>query len=124
MTYFSLSPGVEWDTDPDGGWLNFYDRVEAFLYVRGMLTLALSEDGWEIDAKGHDWVHWIKDGLQIAMRGLGVSGEAGTEDTMKPLAERVIRATGWDWECSWITPPTIGQDVPFPPYDPHDIPYD
>jgi hypothetical protein len=82
----------------------------AFEYLRGMITLALTEDGWEVEGHGDCWAHWIKGKHQIAVRGWPQPDETGAffipinseldpvgEDEMCRLAQRLSKATGWDW---------------------------
>lgn len=83
------------------------DHWEAFPYLRGMATLALTEDGWEVEGSGRDWAHWIKGEKFIYVRGFGPRpedrrisfwGRGVTERELEALADRLIRASGWELE--------------------------
>jgi hypothetical protein len=50
------------------------DRFLAFNFVRGAVTGLLSLRGWEIEAYGETWIHWVKDKKIVAMRGVGLLG--------------------------------------------------
>jgi hypothetical protein len=82
---------------------------EAFPYLRGMATLALSEDGWEVEGSGVDWAHWVKGKKMIYVRGFGppedrripFRGQGGvTQQELDALAERLIKASEWTLERS------------------------
>jgi hypothetical protein len=47
------------------------DHFEALPYLRGMATLALTEDGWEVEGSGADWAHWVKGEQMVYVRGFG-----------------------------------------------------
>jgi hypothetical protein len=80
------------------------DHHEAFPYLRGMVTLALTEQGWEVEGEGVDWAHWVNGGKKIYVRGFGppenrripFNGQGGvTQDELDVLAARLIEASGW-----------------------------
>jgi hypothetical protein len=82
-----------------------------------MATLALTEDGWEVEGSGVDWAHWVKGGKLIYVRGFGppedrripFRGQGGvTQDELDALADRLIRASQW---TSNAPEPTAGRSV-------------
>jgi hypothetical protein len=83
------------------------DHHEAFPYLRGMATLALTEAGWEVEGSGHDWAHWVKGEKLIYVRGFGPPGDRRipfrgqggvTQEELDALADRLIEASGWELE--------------------------
>jgi hypothetical protein len=85
------------------------DHSEAFPYLCGMATLALSEDGWEVEGSGVDWAHWVKGEKMIYVRGFGpredrripFRGQGGvTQQELDALADRLIKASQWKLEPS------------------------
>ena len=83
------------------------DHGEAFPYLRGMATLALTENGWQVEGSGIDWVHWVKSENLIYVRGFGPAedrripfrGQGGvTKEELDALADRLIRASQWKLE--------------------------
>ena len=85
-------------------------HAEAFPYLRGMATLALTDDGWEVEGSGIDWAHWVKgEKKMIYARGFGPPGDrripfAGqggvTAEELDALARRLINASQWELERS------------------------
>jgi hypothetical protein len=84
------------------------DHYVAFPYIRGMATLALTEDGWEVEGGGGpDWAHWVKGKKFIYVRGFGPPADRRipfhgqgdvTQQELDVLADRLIKASGWTLE--------------------------
>ena len=80
------------------------DHYIAFPYLYGMVTLVLTEEGWESEGMGTAWAHWEKGEKLIYVRGFGppedrrvpFGGQGGvSQEELDALAERLVRATGW-----------------------------
>ena len=72
-----------------------------------MATIALTEDGWEVEGSGIDWAHWAKGSKLVFVRGFGqredrripFGGQGGvTQQELDALADRLVRASQWELE--------------------------
>jgi hypothetical protein len=71
-----------------------------------MVTLALTEDGWEVEGSGWDRSHWTKGEKLIYVRGwpqgdrlIPFHGRGGvTQAELDALADRLIKASEWSVE--------------------------